>query len=403
MKRIMNTGFTWAACFLAAVLLTSCVSSTTGPKFTQVQPPEPGKSKVYIYRPFNAMGSSDSPAVLHNGEKILELLPIRTYFTHSVNPGRHTFETSRALVRAIPVTIDIENPGQTRYIRVEYKFGVPYAFKMVEVNEKQAFSELPDCYRTGVSEDTSTSGESGRKESVEPVSSKEPETSSGETAESSEPIDKKAVLYVDTVPENARIRIMTIKPKFFQGIELEKGPHLIEVSAKGYKLREKWIRLDSGETRRMQIELRPEPAAKSSEKSVGGSTEKGETSGNLKQAESGNNETGKTAFPEDLDSEAARIARLIQNDEPADKHRGVKLAVRKYPKKTELLQVAEQVLREEYNTRLDDRLHVDTMAWICKYLGYSGKKDFKPLLLEIADECNSRKIRKYAVTNAEKL
>ncbi len=403
MKRIVNTAFKWLVCLLVLFLLGSCSSTKTGTKFTQARPPEAGKSKVYVYRPFTAMGSSESPAVLHNGEKILELLPVRTYFTYSVNPGRHTFETSRALVRAIPVTIDIENPGQTRYIRVEYKFGVPYAFKMVEVNEKEAIDELAECYRTGESKKEADPEGSVEKKAAEPASSKEVEKTSEDIADSSEPIGKKAVLYVDAVPEDARIRIMTIKPKFFQGIKLDKGPCLIEVSAQGYETREEWISLDSGETRRMRIELKPVPVSESLEKKSQGSAETEKAAVESGMGESEKKETETDVFPGDQDSEAARIARLILNDDSADKHRGVKLALRKYPDKTELLHVAEQVLREEYNINLKDRLHVETMVWICKYLGYSGNSDFKSLLLDIAERSENRKIRRYALANAGKL
>lgn len=403
MERIVNAGLKGLVCLLALSLMSSCVSSTKGPKFTQVREPEAGRSNVYIYRPFNAMGSSDSPAVLHNGEKILNLLPIRTFFKYSVKPGTHTFETSRALVRAIPVTIDIQSPGQTRYIRVEYKAGIPYAFKMVEVSETRALSELPDCYRTGVEKGAADSEETLQEPDAQQSSSNHEKKTTADAAGSSEKPDRKAELYVETVPEDALVRIMTIKPKFFQGIELDKGPYLIEVSAKGYVTREEWISLDRGEVRRMRVELKPASGEQLPDES---SARTGKDQGAADSEVSSGPEEEKssdTAFPGDKDSEAAEIARLMQQDDSADKHRGVKLALRKYPEKQELLSVAGRVLKEEYNSNQQDRLHVDTMAWMCKYLGYSGKPDFKPLLQEVAERCSNSKIRKYAAKNAEKL
>jgi hypothetical protein len=70
----------------------------------------------------------------------------------------------------------------------------------------------------------------------------------------------KARLFVETKPENARIRILNIKPKFHQGIELNPGSYHIEVAAKGYTRTKKWIKINTGEERRMSIELAKTPA-----------------------------------------------------------------------------------------------------------------------------------------------
>jgi len=49
-------------------------------------------------------------------------------------------------------------------------------------------------------------------------------------------------LFVNTKPENAEVKILNIDPKFIQGVELEPGEYLLEVSAPGY--RAKRIKLD---------------------------------------------------------------------------------------------------------------------------------------------------------------
>jgi len=48
------------------------------------------------------------------------------------------------------------------------------------------------------------------------------------------------------VPADARIRILNIKPKFEQGIELEAGPYHIEVSAEDYIVKKQLIDLKAG-------------------------------------------------------------------------------------------------------------------------------------------------------------
>jgi SH3-like domain-containing protein len=62
-------------------------------------------------------------------------------------------------------------------------------------------------------------------------------------------------LFVETEPKDARIRILNIIPKFFQGIELEPGSYHVEVSAKGYEKRDIWVRLRANEAKNIRIQL----------------------------------------------------------------------------------------------------------------------------------------------------
>ena len=54
--------------------------------------------------------------------------------------------------------------------------------------------------------------------------------------------DGKYTLEVVT-QKGARVRILNIKPKYFDGIELDEGPYLIEVKKSGYKTYKEWIDL----------------------------------------------------------------------------------------------------------------------------------------------------------------
>ena len=67
-----------------------------------------------------------------------------------------------------------------------------------------------------------------------------------------------AELYVDPVPEKARIRVMNIGPKFAQGMRLAVGRYQIEVTAPGYKTYLQWITLEAGKMRRLKVELAPQ-------------------------------------------------------------------------------------------------------------------------------------------------
>ena len=74
--------------------------------------------------------------------------------------------------------------------------------------------------------------------------------------ESSPKAPLKGHLYVNTQPDNARIRILNIGPKFYQGMELNAGSYHVEVSASGYEMRKMWVSLTAGEDKTLNIHLR---------------------------------------------------------------------------------------------------------------------------------------------------
>jgi len=63
-------------------------------------------------------------------------------------------------------------------------------------------------------------------------------------------------LYVETEPEEARVRVLNIRPRFYQGIELDPGRYHLEISAKGYEPERRWVQLAAGEDRYISIHLR---------------------------------------------------------------------------------------------------------------------------------------------------
>jgi len=64
-----------------------------------------------------------------------------------------------------------------------------------------------------------------------------------------------ARLFVETDPEGARVRIMNIPPRFYQGMELEPGKYHVEVSVAGYDTKRQWITLGAGEDKTIPILL----------------------------------------------------------------------------------------------------------------------------------------------------
>jgi hypothetical protein len=64
-------------------------------------------------------------------------------------------------------------------------------------------------------------------------------------------------LFVNTEPEGARVRILNIKPKFFQGIELVPGKYYIEASLNNHVTQRQWISINHGEQKTMDMVLNP--------------------------------------------------------------------------------------------------------------------------------------------------
>lgn len=377
MKRLLLPVF--AVLLLLATV--SCVT-TQGARFIKVEPPLTSESNVYIYRPFSTMGCGSSPAVLHNGNKIHGLLSARTFYKYSIKPGTHTFKTSLLLARAIPVTIENEKPGQTYYIRIEYQFGVPFAFKMVEVSEAEALAELPSCFDvTGKQNDSETTATD-----IKPIAQSKNVTTVKVSQNKTVPTEKKvkkATLFVVASPENARVRILNIKPVFKQGIVLDGGRYHIEVTAKGYQQNKQWVTLAQGKS--LQLKVRLKPVVKLEAKPV------------VVTAPASN------PLPKINNPEISRLEGQLQDKNPIVKRDTAKRIFRSHPANPHLLAVVQRELKKGFMRDSQNTYHIDAMAWYCKYLGASGDSKFKDFLLKVADESPSRKLRSYAKKNADML
>ncbi|MCP4693289.1 MAG: hypothetical protein GY859_34930 [Desulfobacterales bacterium] len=64
-------------------------------------------------------------------------------------------------------------------------------------------------------------------------------------------------LFIKTIPEDAKIRIMNIKPRYISGISLPDGNYRINVSAPGYITRDFWSRIQNGKDKSISVTLDP--------------------------------------------------------------------------------------------------------------------------------------------------
>ena len=92
------------------------------------------------------------------------------------------------------------------------------------------------------------------KQKLESLNQKEPITSIP-------PKVSKSRLYVEVKPNNAGIKILNIRPKFHQGIELLPGRYHVEVYREGYKTKRTWIKLEKGRDKSLQFKLEQDRVA----------------------------------------------------------------------------------------------------------------------------------------------
>jgi formylglycine-generating enzyme required for sulfatase activity len=67
----------------------------------------------------------------------------------------------------------------------------------------------------------------------------------------------KGRIYVDATPKEAQIRILHMKPKFRQGMELPPGRYELEASYSGYFTLNKWVSLSASEDLTVEMQLQP--------------------------------------------------------------------------------------------------------------------------------------------------
>ena len=61
-----------------------------------------------------------------------------------------------------------------------------------------------------------------------------------------------------------------------------------------------------------------------------------------------------------------------------------------------MLQEVNRVLLQGYNSRLEDKNHIDAMAWLCKLLANSKENRYMATVQEVIDRTDSPKIKKHA-------
>jgi len=119
-----------------------------------------------------------------------------------------------------------------------------------------------------------------------------------------------------------------------------------------------------------------------------------ETTGEMRSAEDtlGGQDDMRSAKIQELENQ------ITSNDSSIKRNTAMKLYRSGDFQHTDILDIVSQELIEGYNQNLNDGVHIDAMAWLCKILGASGNETYKKTLEEVIDNSQNRKVRR----NAEK-
>ena len=71
------------------------------------------------------------------------------------------------------------------------------------------------------------------------------------------PSDSKSKLFVTIEPKTATVKILNIKPKFYQGMALVPGSYHVAASHPGYETQKTWVRLAAGTDQKIDVKLKP--------------------------------------------------------------------------------------------------------------------------------------------------
>lgn len=103
-----------------------------------------------------------------------------------------------------------------------------------------------------------------------------------------------------------------------------------------------------------------------------------------------------------MDESMQRYAQMLASGGVSSVQRGAEEIVNQSINDEELLDVAAEVLAQNYNKNPGES-YVDSMAWVCRALGNSGDGRYKALLEDVADKASARKVGKYCKKGAGNL
>ncbi len=245
-----------AALFMLAASFSFYGCLSAGPQFVKPGSPAAGRSIVYFYRTNNMYTNTSNPGIVHNGTQVLSDMYSQGYWKYEISVGDHLFEPSQfGIYKKGVLNLKNDRAGQIHYVEVVVSFGY-IGFELKD--EATGLREISECYE--IDSKKAVPPSSPQKKAPQAATPKPVETKPVPAVRKA-PVSKpgEATLRVTAFPQNARVRIMNIKPKFHQGIRLAPGRYQLEISAKGYYTELEWVSVKAGENATFDFNLVPKP------------------------------------------------------------------------------------------------------------------------------------------------
>lgn len=95
-----------------------------------------------------------------------------------------------------------------------------------------------------------------------------------------------------------------------------------------------------------------------------------------------------------MDESMQRYAQMLASGGVSSMRRGAEEIFNQSLQDQELLDVAAEVLAQNYNKNTGET-YADSIAWVCKALGNAGNGRYKALLTEVGDKATAKKVRRH--------
>lgn len=387
--------FILVVALLSVTLISGCLTTGRGPQFSRSVAPDVGKSVIYVYRTRGVMTAGTNPGVKLNNTSVVKTIFELSYFPISVKPGTYTFTPKQfGIFKTTPATINAK-AGQVYFVKLEVMVG---HLRFKQVNPDEARADMATCYRIAPNLKVDSRVLVGTTTAVATpptakVTTVAPQATQTQVTQTQAPQAKVAKLKVKSYPATARIRILNIKPKFKQGIELKAGRYHVEVTAPGYIKYLQWISLKAGEARTLRMTLKKEKSAPAVVR----------IATPVAVAKPSKKVVLAIKAPANASAEEKRYATMFASGSSIDIRNAAKNLYHHYRDSAYMASAAEQCLLQSYNNKAVDNIHSDAMAWLCKALASTGEQRFATTLSTVAETASSRKIRRYAEKSLSQL
>ncbi len=97
-----------------------------------------------------------------------------------------------------------------------------------------------------------------------------------------------------------------------------------------------------------------------------------------------------------LTSAEQQYLKMLKEGSSREQRVAAKRLYKIYPYDPEVLKTVNEVLLDEYNSDLNDKHHIDAMAWLCKLLARSQQNEYMSTVQRVMETTGSKKIRKHA-------